>query len=58
MVPKTIAGDGRYEAAMSAQSFTLSDESGQVIVLSRAELREVILGAERYEKMEEEEETP
>ena len=49
---KVIWGDGQHEAAVDAASFTLSDEGGQVIVLSHAEMREIVLAWERHEMQE------
>lgn len=57
-VPKVVYGDGVHQVAASARSVTLSDEKGQVLIFSRAAFREVRLAMDRFDMMEEEEETP
>jgi len=51
---KTIYGDGQNTVAVDAVSVVLTNREGEVIVLSHAAFREVVLGWERHKAQEEE----
>jgi hypothetical protein len=53
MAVKVIWGDRVHEAAVDEESVMLSEDT-QVIVLSHAEMRELVIAWERHEKMEDE----
>ena len=54
-VPKTIYGDGQHEVAVDVDGVTISEHGGQVLILSHAAFREIVLGFERWHEMREEE---
>ena len=58
-MPHVIFGDGVHEVAIGEQGVVITEAHEGVtktIRLSRGEWREIMLGSERHEKMEEEEE--
>ena len=49
---KVIWGDRVHEAAVDDDSIMLSGEDGQLLVLSHAEMRELVLAWTRHEERE------
>jgi len=46
--PKVIYGDGKHEVSVDVETVIFSDHEGQVLVLSHAAFREVVIGFERW----------
>lgn len=52
-VPKVVYGDGQVEMAVSVDAVIISGHDGQVLSVSHAAFREMVIGFERWHEMRE-----